>query len=605
MSANWVESLAETLLRASLEGGLFAAAAWLAVRLSRRLGLPAGWLAAIWWLAAFKFVLALAAVRPFEIPVLPATENAVIPMSGAKTAFGARDLWTGRGAAGSPGALNLLGPTGGAPRGWLSLLAETFALSSPAVRSSGFPSGFPAPAILLGLWALGCAAQLPRALRALAHSRRIRRSAIPLDDPDQLAVAARIARRLGLPNPPPIFLASGLGAPQVAGILRPVVLMPREIAFAPDELALALGHELAHVKRRDLALGLVPALAERLFFFHPLARLAGREYALAREAACDSLVLAAVGAPLERYGRLLLRFGAVPQGLAFAAAGASPTFQTLKRRLLMLEENPKARRPRWLIVALAGAIAVAGLVPFRLTAQKNVASSEPAVRAIAHRAVSRPPTPPTPPTPPRPPKAPKAAHGSSTVWTSDRGDGFVILTGDDTTMSGSSHDVAKAKAARHGQEPLLWFEKGGKEYVVRDAATVEAARKLFEPQGELGARQGELGGRQGELGAKQGELGAKQGALGAKMGALGARQAKLGEDDEAADRELEKQMDELGKQMDELGEQMDKLGEQQDALGRQQDELGRQQDKLAAEAEKQMKKLVDDTLARGLAQEVH
>ena len=35
---------------------------------------------------------------------------------------------------------------------------------------------------------------------------------------------------------------------------------------------MALAHELMHVRRRDVLLGCLPALAERLYFFHPLVR---------------------------------------------------------------------------------------------------------------------------------------------------------------------------------------------------------------------------------------------------------------------------------------------------------------------------------------------
>jgi len=76
---------------------------------------------------------------------------------------------------------------------------------------------------------------------------------------------------------------------------------------------MALAHEMAHVARGDLWLGLVPSLARRVFFFHPAAWIAEREYAIAREAACDDAVLGHRGADAFAYGRLLLRL-ATPRG---------------------------------------------------------------------------------------------------------------------------------------------------------------------------------------------------------------------------------------------------------------------------------------------------
>ena len=48
-----------------------------------------------------------------------------------------------------------------------------------------------------------------------------------------------------------------------------------------DDVQMALAHELAHLKRRDLWLAGVPMLTQTLFFFHPLAWLAIRESAAA------------------------------------------------------------------------------------------------------------------------------------------------------------------------------------------------------------------------------------------------------------------------------------------------------------------------------------
>ena len=50
--------------------------------------------------------------------------------------------------------------------------------------------------------------------------------------------------------------------------------------LSDEQRRMVICHELAHLKRADLWLGCIPALAERMFFFHPLADVASREYAL-------------------------------------------------------------------------------------------------------------------------------------------------------------------------------------------------------------------------------------------------------------------------------------------------------------------------------------
>ena len=156
-------------------------------------------------------------------------------------------------------------------------------------------------------------------------------------------------------------------SPLAVGLLHPAVILPPRLlaGLSAQEQRMALAHELAHLRRRDLWLGWVPALAQALFFFHPLVRRAGREYALAREEACDAEALQATGAAPADYGRLLLAFGVARPHGALAALGASAHLHALKRRLHMLEnadvESRQARR--WLKTKLCGA-GLLVLVPF-------------------------------------------------------------------------------------------------------------------------------------------------------------------------------------------------------------------------------------------------
>ena len=152
---------------------------------------------------------------------------------------------------------------------------------------------------------------------------------------------AEICARLGLRRAPDLRGSGEVRTPQVTGLAQPVVLIPRAgfERLTPAEVSMMLCHELVHLRRKDLWLGWVPALAHRIFFFHPLAALAVREYAIAREAACDAEVLRILGSAPQAYGRLLLRWGVAPRETGLAAAGASPSLQTLKRRLQMLQSS--------------------------------------------------------------------------------------------------------------------------------------------------------------------------------------------------------------------------------------------------------------------------
>ena len=182
-----------------------------------------------------------------------------------------------------------------------------------------------------------------------------------------------------------------------------------------------------------------------------------------------------------------------------------------------------------------------------------------------------------------------AAARAESVEAGDRISYVLLHQGNDSsTMSGTMDDIRAAKRLRSGKEELLYFRQAGTAYVIRDAATLRAARDLFKPQEELGERQGELGSRQAALGERQAKLGEKQ----ARLGALQAASTPA-------------QQAELGRQQGELGRQQGELGRQQGILGQQQGELGRQQGELARIANQRLRVLIDDALRRGLAQRVN
>jgi bla regulator protein BlaR1 len=625
----------EQLTRASLAGGLFAAAVWCLVRALPRLG--PGWRSALWWAASLELVAALLWVVPLELALLPASWGPA--ESGAVAAVPAVLSRDAAAAASSPAP-----PVAGAAAGPASPVGEP-----PA----GAPAAGPVPAFpwrqgLAALWLLGLAAGALGVARELAAARRLRRQSAPATDPDLLAAFAELRGRLGVRRPVELRLSAAVGSPLTLGPVRPAVVLPARAGeeLRGEELALALGHELLHVRRRDLWTGWLPAIARRLFFFHPLAALAAREYHLAREAACDAAVVRELGASPRAYGRLLVRWGssplhrAAPGGAAAAgapgglpgglpgigaAAAASPSFLDLKRRLVMLHNPTSPSRGLEAFAWAAAVLAVAVLVPLRIVAEPPAPPAPPAAVAAPEApeapeapsvrlaaAAPEAPAPPVVPDAPRAPAPPRAPeHSSGTVW-SDGGNGreaWALIEGDSSVwMHGSSSDHRRFRQLRSVDGgTVLWFRRDGAEYVVRDAETIARAKAILEPQrelgreqgqlgarqAELGARQAELGERQAELGRRQGELGMRQGELGAQQGALGAEQARLGAEQaalaaeraaldarRAADRDAGEdaaysaRRDELEARRAELSARMRELGERQRELGERQRELG-------------------------------
>ncbi len=598
------EVVAGRLLGASVQGALAVALVWAVCRLFPRL--PAGLRCGLWWLACAKLLVALVGTAAVPLPVLPAGAEkigwggnglATASLLGADATAENAQAALGGGVAHEPSRSRLL----------LSSHLESDPTPAPDRRLGHLPPRALLPVSVVTLWLAGLLAHLAAGAVHLRRVRGVVRRARPAPA-EVAALAGRLGEELGLRRPVAVLVSAEIDTPQVVGLRRPAVLLPAAALprLDPGELRLTLCHELLHVRRGDLRLGWVPALALRLFFFHPLAHVAAREYALAREAACDAAVLAAVRPAPETYGRLLLRLGVAPRPPRWAAAGAAPTFRTLKRRLDMLQHSAQTVRPSRAWWGLAALAAVLALVPFRM---------------VAHEEESY-------------------AYGDD-----DTGDGFVLLHGDDTTtMSGSGRDHERARRVLGASSRGIWFERGGKEYVIRDEATVAEAAALFAPQRELGRLQGELGARQGELGARQGEIGREQEALARQQAELAQRQAEISarqaeliarqsalvaerartrSEDTAGEREkseelhreltrLHEELARLGRAMGELGggamaelgRRQAELGRLQGELGAQQGELGRRQAEAARQAQRGLRELLDRALASGAAKEV-
>ncbi len=215
-------------------------------------------------------------------------------------------------------------------------------------------------------------------------------------------------------------------------------------------------------------------------------------------------------------------------------------------------------------------------------------------------------------------------HGYSYSYGYDDDQRFVIVTGksDALTMSGSTDDARHVEKLRKSiAGDFIWFQRDEKSYIIRDQATIDRARKFWAPQEEIGKKQEELGKQQEALGKQQEELGAKMEQIHVnvpdmtaeldklkvelkKLGA-GATTEQVGEVQSEIG-ELQSKIGDIqsqaGEQQSKLGEQMGALGEKQGKLGEEQGKLGEQQGQLAREASRQMKELLDEAIAKGIAQ---
>ena len=131
-----------------------------------------------------------------------------------------------------------------------------------------------------------------RLARFWRRKERLRRSAtLTTLVPDAEIVAER-CRRLLKTGAVRVMRSSEARVPYTLGALSPLIVLPEPLFAAADEnkLLSVIGHEMAHVKRRDFLSNLFCELLVLPVSFHPLSFLIKRQIDRDRELACDELV---------------------------------------------------------------------------------------------------------------------------------------------------------------------------------------------------------------------------------------------------------------------------------------------------------------------------
>jgi len=556
------------LVRASFEGALAILAAAVAIRfLGRRsagLGASPGLAAILWWLACARLLAGLVVPVPImNIPaarVLAPVSEMIEPARDAAGAIGVNsDRWSA--------------PDRGSVAGGLAVGADAVARVVFLVWITGF-----IVSIVPGLIALR------RAARDAAGA-----DLQTLAAPD-LELLERIRRLMGLRRAPAVRLSGRTHAPFLFGVGRTVVVLPEDrwSRMPSHEREMILAHELIHARRHDALWSAVPWLAARIFWFHPLARWAAREFAFAREAACDREVLLRLDASPRQYGELLVSLCTVSPAPALGVA-ASPTFRSLHRRLVMLDRPASRAHRRGAILAFA-ATAIVVLVPFRFSGAGSPLTAD-------------------------------ATSATTSIWNAsqDNEDSIVLVEGDDVRMTGTIAAAERARDLAHerGVKELVFFSHRRKGYVMNDSAATAKVHQIVHAFDEWDRKQTELGLQQSILGERQAALGRQQAELALAMAKIEEQRAQLeserqrrqlkdedSEEIEARLEDLSGQMEHLSAAMEELGRQQSGIGEDQERLGDRQGAIGKQQERESEKVWGQVKALIEDARKNGKVEEV-
>src|SRR5688572_28016111 len=146
----------------------------------------------------------------------------------------------------------------------------------------------------VGLWIFVAVALLARLALGALSARRLVRRALPVRDPSWRQLLSDAQEMAGVSGTVRLYESAAVGMPVTLGVLRPtIVLPPIATSWSEERRLTVLVHELAHVRRNDVATCLVARVACALHWMNPLVWRAARKLRDECERACDDLVIRA------------------------------------------------------------------------------------------------------------------------------------------------------------------------------------------------------------------------------------------------------------------------------------------------------------------------
>lgn len=236
--------------------------------------------------------------------------------------------------------------------------------------ASPAPASLPAPrraldwqTPLLIVWAAGCLALLASMARAYLIVAGLRRTSPRIGSEQSITI---------LQGPPQSM-------PMAFGVAHPVIFLPSDAtSWSVARRSLVLAHEIAHVRRADVAAQILARVALALNWCNPLAWKAWREFVTEREHAADDIVLNTGAAP-STYAEHLLELARTlhaPAAMSSAAVAIARRPQLEQRIRAILAPGIQRTSPAraWAIAAIAIAAPLAAF-------QASQANIETLIRA--------------------------------------------------------------------------------------------------------------------------------------------------------------------------------------------------------------------------------
>ncbi len=625
----WVPALATALLHFLWQGAVLGLLAWLALGLLRNARAQARY-------AVACLALALCAA-------LPAC-NLAQALSADDAGWQAIPLMA---ASGAPGTL-------------ASPLQAAVAFDLPALPALQED----ATTWIVALWAFGAALLSLRMALGAWWIHDLRRNALPASGPWQACVD-RLAPCFGISRSVVVRLVGAGDTPMATGFWRPMVLLPAAVVarLPADLLEALLAHELAHIRRHDYLVNLLQGAIETLLFYHPVVWWLSQRLRIERELVADDLAARATGQPrqlavaLSELDRLSAPRPALPHA-HYALAAHGGHLMSRIRQLVKPERRAIGAAVLLPVIGLAS-IGAAFYAQARLVDADAVARPEAAATASLPVALETSGVTGLPVNTSTRAQV-STADGATRVAANDRADGYALIRSgrEGFLMSGNTRDVDGIHAVRRLIDgDFVWFQRDGKAWIVRDAATLARVQAATRDADAISAEMAALSERMhphsermedlsGQMEVLQQSMDAAESpamqAASARMETLSKQMWALIEQDQALlhpmldargdaarEREINEQradlrleqarvqrdmdreravMQELSQRMEARAAPMEALGREMEAAGRPMEQIGKEMEAVGKRLEREtnatdaeIRRIIDDAYARGLA----
>lgn len=259
--------------------------------------------------------------------------------------------------------LNRFGHTSGETSSWQALPHSTAWLDAGAPKAGPFWLDH----IWVSMWLAGvlfCA--IYTLWGSWSFARRINRESTPVADPYMLQLFAQCQASMAVHRSVTLVESANWTTPALYGLAKPRVVIPAALlsTLSEEQLRHVLLHELAHVKRHDIALNWLMHMALSLHWFNPVLWYASGRLKQDQEMASDALALACL-APERRlyYGHTLINMLEHVSRPVRTAGNVNLTgsARQLKRRIQMIKKH-KSHSRFMSLLAIAGILLVSGCV---------------------------------------------------------------------------------------------------------------------------------------------------------------------------------------------------------------------------------------------------